>query len=761
MSRGGTALQDELEPAGFVPVASKLYAPAPGLVSRRRLLERVGAARSDLVVVVAPAGYGKSTFLAELTADGDRPTAWLSLSASDDDPATLLAYVASALDDIEPVDPRYVSALWLRSPTIETPARQAFGAMLADRERPFTLVIDDLHLLRRRESFDTLAALVAEMPSGSRLALASRTAIELPLGRLRTRRRLVEIGPADLAFDELEVVALLEQLATVVDAADVTTLVERTEGWPVAVYLAALAHNTRTRSSSPPISEFGGDHRFLVDYLNEEMLTATDAEEASFLLEASCFERVTGALCDEVLERTGSAQLLEAARRRNLLVVPLDDRCEWYRFHHLMTEFLQTEMARRDPARKREIHRRASEWYHAVGDADGAISHAVRSGDLDHAGSLVMQWFGRFAVAGRNHTIDGWLALFTSAELDTHPDLMISAAHACFTDGDPGGATRWLTRASTALAVRHPPQAHGPEAAVMLAVSRAVIMPLSAREMAEEGRYAYERVGTGVGHPLSCLALGASAFLLGDEDGALRSFREGAATTLHRPIIEGTCLAHIAVIEVARGDWEQASVAARQARALIGDDPGPTSALVLAVSVLIETHAGRPEHAEADRMLCRQHLTALLGVAPWLNVQARIALGHAAALVGTPAEAAALTAEAEQLASEMTGAVLLHRQLAALRRTSPPGGRSRNFGPSSLTTAELRVLQFLPTHLSNAEIGDRLYVSRHTIKTQMISIYRKLGTHSRSGAVALATDAGLLEPHEPATQRWIDTQGPV
>jgi LuxR family maltose regulon positive regulatory protein len=202
-------------------------------------------------------------------------------------------------------------------------------------------------------------------------------------------------------------------------------------------------------------------------------------------------------------------------------------------------------------------------------------------------------------------------------------------------------------------------------------------------------------------------------------------------------------------------------VAGTQGRALIGDDPGPTSALVLAVSVLIETQAGRRYHAEADRMLCRQHLTGLLGVAPWLNIQARIALAHAAALVGNSAEASALAAEAEHLAGRMTGATLLQRQLAALRRTSPPGARSSNVGPSSLTTAELRVLQFLPTHLSNAEIGDRLYVSRHTIKTQMISIYRKLGTHSRSGAVALAAAAGLLEPHEPATETWIDRPRPA
>jgi len=416
-----------------------------------------------------------------------------------------------------------------------------------------------------------------------------------------------------------------------------------------------------------------------------------------------------------------------------------------------MTEFLQTELVRRDPARKREIHRRASDWYHANGDADGAISHAVGGGDLDRAEHLVLHWFGRFAVAGRNQAIDGWLSRFTSEELDAHPGLMIAAAHACFTDGDPEGATQWLTRASAAMAVHRPPGTHGLGAAVMLAVSRAVMMPLTAAEMAETSRYAYERVGTGVGHPLSCLALGAAAFMLGDETVALERFEEGATTTLQRPIIEGTCLAHIAIIQVAHGHWDEATVAARQARTLIGDDPGPTSALVLAVSVLVETHAGRSEHTDTDRLLCRRHLAGLLGISPWLNVQARIALAQAAVLVGNRTEAAALTGEAEQLASQMPDAATVHEQLAALRRASLYSGASSTFGPSSLTTAELRVLQFLPTHLSNAEIGERLYVSRHTIKTQMISIYRKLGANSRSGAVTRAVAAGLLQPHLPAS----------
>jgi LuxR family maltose regulon positive regulatory protein len=747
MSGVDEAVSGELTAAGFRPVVSKLYAPAPGLVPRRALLDLVTARDADLIIAVAPAGYGKSSFLAELARQETRPTAWVSLTTSDDDPASLLSYVALALDSIEPVDPALIPPLWSRSPTIETPAHSAFSEMLGSRQRPFVLILDDVHVLQRRDTLDTLAALVAEMPSGSRLALASRTAVELPLGRLRTRRAVVELGVEEVAFDEAETEFLLEQLGTSAEAADAAALYARTEGWPVAIYLAVLADSTSGSGSPTPISMFGGRHRYLVEYLTEELLAASD-DLASFLLEASCFDRVSGALCDDVLGRLGSAALLETARRRNLLVISLDDRREWYRFHHLMAEFLRTELERRDPVRQRAIHRRASDWHHARGDADGAISHAVRGGDLDRAEALVVHWFGRYAIAGRNHTIDRWLRLFTTDQLHARPGLMLSAAHAAFTDGDPVSATQWLARAGAASGDHHPADARGPVAPVMLAVSRAVIADLTPAEMAAESHYAYERVDAGVGHPLACLASGAAAFLLGDVDLALRRLREGAATTLPRAIIRGSCLSLIAVVEADRGDWERATTTAREARRLVGDQPGPTAALVLAVSVLVETRAGRSAQADADRTLCRQHLTGLIGIAPWLNVQARIALARAAAMSGDRAEASTLGEEARQLARRMPDAVTVHEQLAGLRGPGRATGRA-SFGPSSLSTAELRVLQFLPTHLTSPEIAERLYVSRHTVKTQMISIYRKLGTNTRRGTVELAAAAGLLEAQLP------------
>jgi LuxR family maltose regulon positive regulatory protein len=738
-------VRDELATVGFAATSSKLYRPSPGVVSRSTLLGEVRASNADVVTVTAPAGYGKSTFVAELTAVDARPTAWVSLTATENDPASLLTYIALALDEIEPVDPGCVTPLWGRSPTIGTPELQRFAAMLGSRRSSFVLVLDDVHELVGRDVLDILAVLVTEMPPDSTIVLGSRRAIPLPLGRVRVRRRLVEVAYDRLAFDADEAKRLLDELGVDVGTDETARLVERTEGWPVALYLAALAHGTTRGAVEDVVDDFSGDHRYLVEYLGDELLGQIDPDVAAFLMHASCFERLSGTLCDDVLERRGSAALLEAVQRRNLLVIPLDDRREWYRFHHLMSTFLRTELARRDPARLRAIHRRASDWFHAHGDADGAVTHAVLSRDLARAEELVIHWFGRITIAGGNQTIERWVSMFSDDELVQYPGLMVSAAHARFGSGDAAGAVEWLGRGVAALPDRHPPDAYGPVAPVALAVTRAIIAPITPSEMAEEARYAYERVGLGEGHPLSCAATGAAAFMLGDEAEAVVRLREGAASTLDRPIVEATCLAHLAIIDIDHGRWEEASRQARRARVMLGDSPGPTSALVLAVSVLVETHAGRANDVELDRQRCRQHLTALLDVAPWLNVQARLALSRAALLRRNRVEAGALAEEAEAILATMPGAVRVTEQLQSLRRELATRDRTHGFGPSSLTTAELRVLQLLPTHLSVAEIAERLYVSRNTVKSQTISIYRKLGTSSRGGAVERAIASGLLE----------------
>jgi LuxR family maltose regulon positive regulatory protein len=740
-----SSVGEELEAIGFVPIASKLYQPAPGIVSRSSLVDRVRAHDGDVVAVTAPAGYGKSTFIAELVATDPRPVAWLSLSPTENDPAALLTYIALALDRLEQVDPRCVTALWSRSPKLGTAPLAQFVAVLAGRT-PFVLVLDDVHELRNRDVLDLLPVLVREMPPESSFVLGSRRAMPLPLGRMRVKRRLVEVGAADLAFDVVETAGLLGGLGHEASPAETARLVERTEGWPVAIYLAALAQDARGGDVSDVLADFGGDHRFLADFLGDELLAGLDPPLASFLMEAACFERVSGTLCDDVLERTGSSVLLAGLQRRNLLVISLDDRREWYRFHHLMSEYLRSELKRRDPNRFAAVHRRASDWHQAHGDADGAVMHAVLSGDLERAEALVMHWFGRFTTSGHYPAVERWLSLLPAEALDTHPGLMIVAAHGRFRDSEPAAAVQWLDRAAEALPERHPDDVFGAVVPVQLALSRAIISPLTPAEMTAESRYAYDHVGLGEGHPLSCLGLGAAAFMLGDEAEAERRLREAAETTLDRPTVVGSALAHLAVIEIEHDRWDEAAGLARRAKLIVGESILlPPSNLVLAVNVLVDTHDGRGREVDADRQRCRGLLTGLLHVAPWLNLQSRVALARAALIRGDRVEAVALVDEAEAILRSVPDAGGVARQLASLRRCLSGRARSQNHGPASLTTAELRVLQLLPTHLSIAAMADRLYVSRNTVKSQTIAIYRKLGTSSRSGAVEAAVELGLLD----------------
>ncbi|MET0460072.1 MAG: hypothetical protein ABW195_12555, partial [Ilumatobacteraceae bacterium] len=662
----------EMRAVGFVPALSKVARPRswPGHVPRRALVERLRAADGDVLWLTAPAGYGKTTMLAELAAADHRPCAWLSLDTVDNDPAVLLTYLALAMDEVQPVEPGIVAEIWHSSPSIAGLAAQRFGLMVHTR-RPFLLVLDDVHELVARDALDLVAMLVAEMPAGSVIALGSRTRPPLGLARLRTRHRLVEVGQAELAFDADEAVMLFAHAGLDVSADDAGALVDHTEGWPAALYRSSLsaANGPRAAPAVPATpGQVNGDNRYVAEYLWEELLDRLDADTSSFLLRASCLDRLSGPLCDEVLERTGSAVLLEDLSSRNLLVIPLDDRREWYRFHHLLGELLRAELARRDPSAGPLVHRRASVWAEATGDVDAAITHAALGGDTARAEALVYDHYPSFLNLGRVETIERWLGLFTPDQLARQPLLMIAVTQARMVAGDGAGAAAWLARADALVPERRPADAVGWVAPVGLAVATAMIAPISATEMADEARYAHERLSRGNWHPATCLIAGAAEHMLGRRDVAVARFEEGIAATTERPLIQALCLAHLAVVHIGQGHWDDATVLARQARAVLGEQAArPASCLVTAVSSLVEVRRSRSPEALADRMLSRRHLTGYVGVSPWLNLQTRLALAHAALLSGDHAEAATLLDEVTTISVTVPDAVTVQQQLAGLR----------------------------------------------------------------------------------------------
>jgi LuxR family maltose regulon positive regulatory protein len=496
------------------------------------------------------------------------------------------------------------------------------------------------------------------------------------------------------------------------------------------------------------VARFTGDNRLVADYLRDELLEGVSPDDATFLLEASCLERLSGPLCDAVLQRSGSAARLEELAHRSLLVTPLDDRREWYRLHNLLTDALQGELARRDPRVATEIHRRASQWLEAHGDIDAATTHAWRSGDIERAERLIYSHVGLYTGQGRHATIMRWLSLFTPDELTAKPLLAIIVAQSRIAVGDGDGAAQWLGRAEAGVPERHPPDARGWVPPVALAILRAMIGRQSAAEMADEAEYAYRRLDHGDWRALTALLRGSAEFMLGNEGTAEDLLSEAVAEAIDTPTVRGLGLAHLAVLEVERDRWDQASRLAREGRTLLttyGFDALPAQFLVTALSCLVEARAGRIAEAEADLILTRRNMMGFSRVGPWANLQARIALVRADLILGDRVAARTRLDEADAFLLHVPDAVRVKEQAAQLRRELTTQAGSDSFGPSSLTVAELRVVAYLPTHLTLAEIADRLYVSRNTVKTQAIAVYRKLGTSSRAGAVAVARDAGLLD----------------
>jgi LuxR family maltose regulon positive regulatory protein len=733
-------------------VSSKVHPPRRrrGHVARRTLIEHIRGQEPDLLLVTAAAGYGKSTLLSEFAATDERPHAWLTIDESHDEPAVLLGDIAFALNQIEPIDPFLSTDLWNQPSSVPRAVLNRFEQMLQSRRQPFTLVLDDCHAIRSPEAVDALTSVIDHIPPGSMLVLGARSRPLLPLGRIRTTHVVVEMAEPDLALDVEDVAAMFRALAVDITADDARRLVEHTEGWPLAIYLAALARRNGPRGDDgQSVTDIAGDSRVMVEYFSDVILSGLEPEVAAFLLHVAPLDRFSGRLCDHVLERSGSAMLLEDLHRRNLLVVALDERRQWYRLHHLLAAYLTAELDRREPTAANELRARASEWHAANGDAEESISYAVRAGDKARAAQLVLQHVPLYSNVGRHTTIERWLRWFDEDDLAAHPKLSCSMALGASVAGNAPAASMWLDRAAVTIGLEHPDTRVGFDKHVALALARGGVGWLSAAEFELEARYAYERLEpAGDWRTFAGVLLGAAETMLGHTAAAEVTLREAIVGTETRLVAHTTAAAELALLLATRGDWDEAIETARRARMLLGDRSAlPATALVLAVSSLTHAKSRTVELAAADHQLARSHIARFARIGPWLNLLTRLALARSSTILGRTVEATTLLDETQRLLASLPDAVGIAAQVADVRRSLGTNGQSvggGGFGPAALTTAELRVLQYLPTHLTVGEIAERLYLSRNTVKTHTITIYRKLGTSARGGAVEIARAAGLL-----------------
>ena len=433
---------------------TKLYLPTPraGLVPRPRLLERLDAGgAAKLMLVSAPAGFGKTTLLADWlaarssAAPGDRTVAWLSLDRGDNDPVSFWTYVIAALRTVVPEVGANELAL-LASPQ-PPPIQQVLTTLLNDlgaTGSDIVLVLDDYHLIDAREIHEAMAFLLDHAPPRLHLVIASRADPSMPLARLRARGELVEVRAAELRFTSDEAAAYFnEVMGLQLTTQDVVALEGRTEGWIAALQLAALSMQGRDDVAGF-IAGFAGDDRYIVDYLVEEVLQRQPGPVREFLLQTSLLARLSGSLCDAVTGGGGGRAMLEALDRGNLFVVPLDDRREWYRYHHLFADVLQSRLAEESPDLVETLHRRASDWYAGNGEPAEAIEHAFAGGHFDRAADLVELAYPALARDRQESILRHWLELLPEEVLAVRPVLSNGLAGALLSTGAVDGVERHL-----------------------------------------------------------------------------------------------------------------------------------------------------------------------------------------------------------------------------------------------------------------------------------------------------------------------------
>jgi LuxR family maltose regulon positive regulatory protein len=414
-------------------LATKLHVPHPRarLVPRPRLLKRLAQGMEGaLTLVSAPVGFGKTTLLSQWFAHSGVPVAWLSLDPEDNDPVRFLSYLIAALQTLDAQIGRTALSL-LHTPQPAPP--EAVLAMLINdvasgEGEHFALVLDDYHVIEALPIHRALAYFMEHLPPQLHLILAARADPPLPLARLRAHGQLTEVRAAELRFDTQEASAFLHIVSGLdLSPQDIAMLERRTEGWIVGLQLAALSLQGRTNMSGF-LAAFSGSHRYVLDYLSDEVLARQSAPVQQFLLHTCLLERLSGPLCDAVTAQEGSQAMLEALAHANLFVVPLNDEHGWYRYHHLFADVLKSRLQQSQPFLLPELHRRASVWYEQHGMIAEAVQHALAAPDAELAARLIEEQALIVAGQGQTQMVLGWLNALPDAFVRARPALCIAHA---------------------------------------------------------------------------------------------------------------------------------------------------------------------------------------------------------------------------------------------------------------------------------------------------------------------------------------------
>ena len=746
----------EVEDVARPLIQSKLEPPvARRRVSRRELLELCAGPPRKLTLIRAPAGWGKSTLLADWHAlEGEtRPFAWVALDAGDNDPVRFWTYLIHALRTLDP-SVGEVSLSMLRAPRVSVvgdvlPALCNELAALSDH---VVLALDDYHLVSNPEIGEGLSFLLEHLPRTVEIVLSSRSEPVLPLARLRASGELAEIDARQLCFSDEEAELFLNDLHGLeLDRVDVIRLRELTEGWAAGLYLATLSIRGR-ESAHEFIEAFAGDNRHVVDYLSSEVLAGLPEETRAFLLQTCVLERLSASLCDAVTGRPGSALTLLELERSNSFLIPLDTKREWYCYHHLFRELLRRELALAEPDRARTLHRRASAWHREHGDPSEAIHHATAAGDIADASELILRHWIEFRNEARLETLLAWLDGLPPETVAGDARLCLVRASTLQEVGRIAEADRWLEAAARGAAggsLLAGPASVASGVAACQAINRYFLG--DAGGIAGTARPALELEEAGSDYWRSALltTFGVSVFLGGEGriasdllDQAVKSSEQSGHSLALIHALGWCAVVHAAIGEsdCARQLLDDTDVLLRQTglTAYYG-----LSMAHVARGKLLE---GQGRLSEADEALALGIELARRGDAKFDLSYGLLTHAEVKGALGDRLVAKDMLREARHAVEACVDPGVLPDLVARVERRLRlvPSRATRMPYEEDLSDRELAVLRLLATDLTQRQIGDALYVSFNTIKSHVKSIYRKLDVATRPDAVARGRELRLL-----------------
>jgi LuxR family transcriptional regulator, maltose regulon positive regulatory protein len=730
---------------GQLLLDAKFSVPQPraGAIRRTDLVEAAHSSDCRLVAVTAPAGYGKSTFLAEWAKAEDRPVAWVSLDRFDDDPAMLLTSLASAYCRAGLGGADLVACMGGLGVPVPGRAARRLAAEFRASPVPFVLMLDDLHELQSPACDDVLSVVISAIPEGSQLAAAGRS--EQPnVPRLRASGEVLEFGVGDLTVDAVGAQQIFAnaQVSLIIEQALAVT--ERIEGWPAGLHLAALI----TKESHGQARAITGDDPYVADYLRREALIRQPEDMQRFLRRTAVLDQLSVPLCDAVLGRAGAAGYLRRLEASGLFLVPLDRRRERYRYHALFREFLLGELRRTEPDVIVTLHQRAADWHEANGSPALAVEHLLQTTDRDRSVRLATKLAIPAYMAGQLSAVHRWYAAIGDADIERYPPLAVLACWESMLTGDTTRALRWAAFVDTASFELMPADgsASFDSARAML---RAVMCAAGPESMMADALFAVAQEPAWSIYRGTALWLLAEAHLLAGHLDEARAFFAEASTAAAFGSSDTivSCESQLAWLAMDRGEWQEA--AGRLELALTAIEEKRMQDYVFSIPAFTaeaRLFLHRSETNEAHLALARamRPRSSATYVLPFHAVRLRLHLAKVYLAIADPATARQLLREIDDILSHRPALGTLTGEVREFRCVLESGAGAGAAGRLPLTPAELRLLPYLQTHLTASGIAERLFLSSHTVKAEVKSIYRKLGVSSRDDAVKQAMALGLL-----------------